>query len=127
MSNQQKRTPQETFNAIALATDVDTLQFALRGIDAHTADEKAALADALEQHVLQEFSADMDEDSLALAEDFLELGKMLGDDMMDAVGGDDLYDFHGLLLKADKVDELKGGKTAPVKSQNIVHFDSLRQ
>lgn len=114
MSNRQKPDPQETFNAIARATDTDTLQFALRKIDEHTPDEKAALADALEKHTLQDFYAEADADSVALVEDLMEMAKVFGEELFDAAGADDLYDFHGLLLKADKVDELKGDKTAPV-------------
>lgn len=114
MSEANQPTPQETFNAIARASDIPTLQYALGKIDAHNDDEKTALVDALEQYAVQEFNADMESGDLEIVEGLMGLAEMFGDDLLDAVGDDDLYDFHSLLLIADKVDEIKGGKTTPV-------------
>jgi hypothetical protein len=114
MSENNKTNPQQTFNAIARAGDIPTLQHALRQIDSHDADAKAALVDALEKYTIQEFNADMEGGDLEIVEGLMGLAEILGDDLLDAVGDDDLYDFHSLLLMADKVDEIKGDKTAPV-------------
>lgn len=113
MSNTPKQTPQETFNAIARASDIPTLQYALGKIDAHNDDEKAALADALEKFTVQEITGGLNKVNLALVEGLMGLAEVLGDDLLDVVD-DDLYDFHSMLLIADKVDEMKGGKIAPV-------------
>ena len=114
MSDNNKSNPQETFNAIVRAGDIPTLQHALRQIDSHDADAKNALVDALEQYTIQEFNGHMDADDMAVVEGLMGLVDALGEDLLDAVGDDDLYDFHSLLLMADKVDAMKGDKTAPV-------------
>lgn len=117
MSNTPKQTAQETFNAIARASDIPTLQYALGKIDAHNDDEKAALADALEKYTVQELTGGLNNNNLGLVEGLMGLAEVLGDDLLDAVGDDDLYDFHSMLLIADKVDEMKGGKTSPVLTE----------
>src|SRR5690606_25007335 len=106
MSSTPKQNPQETFNAIARASDIPTLQYALRQIDSHDDDAKTALADALEKYTVQEITGGLDGNNLALVEGLMGLAEVLGDDLLDAVGDDDLYDFHSMLLIADKVDEM---------------------
>ncbi len=116
MPKNSKPTVQETFKSIVSADNMNSLNEAIKTVDAHTKKEQTEIINAVEKKVLHDFrgSEHVDAKIIGFAEGVFSLGcKIVGDDVIDSIMNHNNFEFHSILAKADLVFQAKGGDTAP--------------
>ena len=110
MSDELKPALQKSFNDVAYARNLDDLQQALDGLDAHSADDRKQLIDVLEKSFIEDFSKDLPRKQEEL-DAVIALRAAFGGNEADA---EDAETVQGFFLLADKIVTEKGDKAAPV-------------
>lgn len=114
MANAPKSGIREKFNAIAAASDIDSLNRELADVTSYGAEDRKALISLLEDHVVTEMNGDIktaeEWDQVAEAID-VSNALMGGQDRHDT---DSLFPMHRLLAMSDTVVGHKGKQAAPV-------------
>ncbi|TNE30428.1 MAG: hypothetical protein EP349_05335 [Alphaproteobacteria bacterium] len=115
----KKPSVQETFNAIAMAGDLNSLQSSLSQIDLHDAKDKAELIQALETEFVEGFTEGLPtQEQMEL---LLALGAMVGE----GPDAEDAEMIQGCLLIADKILTEKGDKASPLVQKLIEKASEL--